>query len=164
MIEAVQYQTHEKDKKPADSDFSSKEDCSNDDSASSDLNEMTAEVNYALTITGSSSKKEQSIKSLILSTPLKIKTRGKAKPNNHCYFRDAENKEHTITSNQDSAKVNAMYSPEAIQQPRIFGICKFREIANRDINLNKNFVQKDVILTEPLAKQRSLIEQLTADV
>ena len=163
MIEAVQYQTHENNGKPADSDFSSKKDCSNDDSASSDMDEMTAEVNFAPTITGSSSKKGQSIKSFLLSSPLKSKSGGKAKPKNHCYFRDAENKEHTITSNQDSGKVHAMHSPEAIQLPRIFSICKFREIANRDLNLNQNFVQKDVILTESLAKQRSHIEQLTAD-
>ena len=160
-MEASQIQTHEKRERFLKTDIKenvNQSPCLEDES--SDLDEMTAEANQQRVVDTKSPINEHSNCSSLFSTPALRRNAPKAQKQQHCYLNGESGKVQSESLGQVSAKDDPMESPSIVLPVRVLSICHLREIANSHLNLVKNFVKKDVILTKQKSKIRVHTEHL----
>ena len=133
---------------------------SSDLDESSDVDEMTAEVvqvNEEIFDIDS-----RSIYSSLFATPVQKpkSVKDQNKNENYCYYKQDASLVLSKSSMQASEKLNPLKSPSLPIQFRRLTISNLREIANSNLNLIKNFVKKDVILSKPKTKHPVQIADL----
>ena len=133
---------------------------SSDLEESSDLDEMTSEV--VQVNEGIFDIDSRSICSSLFATPVQKPKSGKDqnKNDNNCYYKQDVSPVLSKSSKQASEKFSPLKSPSVAIQFRRLPISNLREIANSNLNLVKNFVKKDVILTKPKNKHHVQIADL----
>ena len=133
---------------------------SHEEDDSSDLNEMTFQVNNLGIVESSCSDNEQSISSSFFNTPEPKYNNDQPKQEKICSLNKDETDNIDESSKQGSAQADPMESPCIPQPVRLISIYNLREIANSDLSMVKDFVRNDVVLTKLKVKRSLTIEHL----